>query len=294
MKTVSGQFIIYNEANNQYYIDVDKVVDYDERVKQRASMMAESELNRYFYKVVYGRLDWDARQYVPGFEIYQYDLNWDSHNIFREGYLFMGLPGERSTAQPRRDFYIYIMPPFGDVSGDVRNREDEVFFYFRGNDVFKEDLRLYAAANTQADISEGKDKDAYLGKAAILKKKLEKYLGENKNTCFNVTYKCHMKQLIEVLKGKYNRDMTFKDTIDLVSSICLDEYFETIYPGYPVMKTKITRKNQAENVRAAFDYFAGRKNQQATAMLQSFGILDGDRICPEGSVYASHYIDMLL
>ncbi len=293
MKTVSGQFIIYNEANNQYYIDVDKVVDYDERVKQRASMMAESELNRYFYKVVYGRLDWDARQYVPGFEIYQYDLNWDSHNIFREGYLFMGLPGERSTAQPRRDFYIYIMPPFGDVSGDVRNREDEVFFYFRGNDVFKEDLRLYAAANTQADISEGKDKDAYLGKAAILKKKLEKYLGENKNTCFNVTYKCHMKQLIEVLKGKYNRDMTFKDTIDLVSSICLDEYFETIYPGYPVMKTKITRKNQAENVRAAFDYFAGRKNQQATAMLQSFGILDGDRICPEGSVYASHYIDML-
>ena len=59
------------------------------------------------------------------------------------------------------------------------------------------------------------------------------------------------------------------------------------------MKTKITRKNQAENVRAAFDYYAGRKNQQATAMLQSFGILDGDKIRPEGSKYASYYIDML-
>ena len=152
---------------------------------------------------------------------------------------------------------------------------------------------MYAAANAQADISEGKDKDAYLGKAAILRKKLIKYLSENKNTCFNVTYKCQMKQLIEVLKGKYNRDMTFKDTIDLASSISLDEYFGTIYPGYPVMKTKITRKNQAENVRAAFDYYAGRKNQQATAMLQSFGILDGDKIRPEGSKYASYYIDML-
>lgn len=293
MKTVSGQFIIHNESNNQYYIDVDKVVDYDERIKQKASMMAESELNRYFYTVVYGCLEWDAKEYVNGFKIYQYDLNWDSHNIFREGYLFMGLPGERSTAQPERDFYIHIMPPFGDVSADTHNLDDEVYFYFRGNDDFKEDLRLYAAANAQADISEGKDKDAYLGKAAILRKKLIKYLSENKNTCFNVTYKCQMKQLIEVLKGKYNRDMTFKDTIDLASSISLDEYFGTIYPGYPVMKTKITRKNQAENVRAAFDYYAGRKNQQATAMLQSFGILDGDKICPEGSKYASYYIDLL-
>lgn len=293
MKTVSGQFIIHNESNNQYYIDVDKVVDYDERIKQKASMIAESELNRYFYTVVYGCLEWDAKEYVNGFKIYQYDLNWDSHNIFREGYLFMGLPGERSTAQPERDFYIHIMPPFGDVSADTHNLDDEVYFYFRGNDDFKEDLRLYAAANAQADISEGKDKDAYLGKAAILRKKLIKYLSENKNTCFNVTYKCHMRQLIEVLKGKYNRDMTFKDTIDLASSICLDEYFGTIYPGFPVMKTKITRKNQAENVRAAFDYFAGRKNQQATLMLQSFGILDGDKIRPEGSKYASYYIDMI-
>lgn len=293
MKTVSGQFIIHNEANNQYYIDVDKVVDYDERIKQKASMMAESELNRYFYTVVYGCLDWDAKEYVNGFKIYQYDLNWDSHNIFREGYLFMGLPGERSTAQPERDFYIHIMPPFGDISEDTHNLDDEVYFYFRGSDDFKEDLRLYAAANAQADISEGKDKDAYLGKATILRKKLIKYLSENKNTCFNVTYKCQMKQLIEVLKGKYNRDTTFKDTIDLASSICLDEYFGTIYPGYPVMKTKITRKNQAENVRAAFDHFAGRKNQTSAAMLQSFGILDGDKIRPEGSKYASHYIDRL-
>lgn len=293
MKTVSGQFIIHNDANNQYYIDVDKVVDYDERIKQKASMMAEGELNRYFYTVVYGCLEWEARQYVNGFNIYQYDLNWDSHNIFREGYLFMGLPGERSTAQPERDFYIHIMPPFGDVSADTHNLDDEVYFYFRGSDEFKEMLRLFAAANAQADISEGKDKDAYLGKAQILKKKLVKYLSENKNTCFNVTYKCVMHQLIEILKGKYNRDMTFKDTIDLASSICLDEYFGTIYPDYPVMKTKITRKNQADAVRSAFDYFAGRKNQQSTQMLQSFGLLDGDKIKPEGSKYASYYIDMI-
>lgn len=35
MTTVSGQFIIYNDSNNQYYIDVDKIVDYDEKINRR-------------------------------------------------------------------------------------------------------------------------------------------------------------------------------------------------------------------------------------------------------------------
>ena len=293
MTTVSGQFIIYNDANNQYYIDVDKVVDYDEKIKQKSSVMADGELNRYFYQLIYSCLDWDAKQYVPGFEIYQRDLNWESHNIFREGYLFLGLPGERSTAQPERDFYMHIMPPYNAGGIAVQNFEDEVYFFFKSTAEFKEILGLFAAANAQAQISEGKDKDAYLNKAGMFRKKLIKYLGENKNTCFNVQYKGQKRQMIEVLKGRYNRDMDFKDTVDLAASLCLDDYFNGKYPDCPVMKTKITRKNMAENVRQAFDYFAGRKTQIASQMLQSFGILDGEKIRPEGSKYAAYYIDQL-
>jgi hypothetical protein len=293
MTTVSGQFIICNDANNQYYIDVDKIVDYDEKIKQKASVLADSELNRYFYTVVYNCIEWDAKQYVTNFNIYEYDLNWDSHNIFREGYLFMGLPGERSTAQPERDFYIHIMPPYDVNKVTVKNLQDEVYFYFKSTEDFRESLSLFAAANDLALISEGKDKDAYLSKAAMLRKKLIKYLGENKNTCFDVLYKNQKHQIIETLKGRYSRDFTFKDTIDLVASICFDEYFVEKYPDYPVMKTKITRRNMADNARAAFDYFAGRKTQQSRAMLQSFGILDGDKIRPEGSKYASYYIEMI-
>lgn len=293
MATVSGQFIICNDANNQYYIDVDKVVDYDEKIKQKASIMAGGELNRYFYQLIYSCLDWDAKQYVPGFEIYQRDLNWDSHNIFREGYLFLGLPGERSTAQPERDFYIHIMPPYSTAGVTVKNLEDEVYFFFKSTDEFKEILGYYSAANAQAEISEGKDKDAYLSKATMYRKKLLKYLSDNKNTCFDVLYKGQKRQLIEILRGRFNRDMDFKDTVDLAASLCFDEYFYGKYPDYPVMKTKVTRKNMAENVRQAFDYFAGRKTQTATLMLQSFGVLDGDKIRPEASKYAAYYIDQL-
>lgn len=293
MTTVSGQFIIHNDANNQYYIDVDKIVDYDEKIKQKSSLMAEGELNRYFYQIVYSCLEWDKKQYVSGFNIYEHDLNWDSHSIFREGYLFMGLPGERSTAQPERDFYIHIMPPYGTAAVAKQDLDDEVYFYFKSTDDFKENISLYAAANSLADISDGKDKDAYLNKATQLRKKLVRFLSENKNTCFDVVYKRVRHQLIEILKGRYNRDSTFNDTIDLAASICLDDYFNSIYPDFPVMKTKITRKNMADNARAAFDHFAGRKTQQSTLMLQSFGILDGDKIRPEGSKYASYYIDLV-
>ena len=293
MTTVSGQFIIYNDANNQYYIDVDKIVDYDEKIKQKASIMADGELNRHFYDVVYRCLEWDAKQYVTNFNIYEYDLNWDSHSIFREGYLFMGLPGERSTAQPERDFYIHIMPPYDAVGSRVQNLSDEVYLFFKSTDEFRDLMGLYAAANSLAQISEGKDKDAYLNKANMLRKKLIKYLSENKNTCFDVLYKKQKRQMIEVLKGRYSRDLTFKDTIDLAASLCFDEYFGQKYPEFPVMKTKITRRNMADCARAAFDHFAGRKTQQSTAMLQSFGILDGDKIRPENSKYAAYYIDMV-
>ncbi len=293
MTTVSGQFIIYNDANNQYYIDVDKIVDYDEKIKQKASILADGELNRYFYDVVYSCLEWDAKQYVTNFNIYEYDLNWDSHSIFREGYLFMGLPGERSTAQPERDFYIHIMPPYDENSSHVQNLPDEVYLYFKSSDEFREIMGLYAAAQSLAQISEGKDKDAYMNKANMLRKRLIKYLSENKNTCFDVAYKGQKRQMIEILRGRYNRDMTFKDTIDLAASLCFDEYFCTKYPDFPVMKTKITRRNMADCARAAFDHFAGRKTQQSTLMLQSFGILDGDKIRPEGSKYAAYYIDQI-
>lgn len=293
MTTVSGQFIIINDVNNQYYIDVDKVVDYDEKIKQKASFAAPSDMNRYFYDVVYKCLEWDAKEYVTNFRIYEYDLNWDSHNMFREGYLFMGLPGERSTAQPERDFYIHIMPPYEAAGAPIQHLDDEVYLYFKSIDEFNEILGLYAAANELANISEGNEKDSYLNKAILLRRQLIKHLSENKNTCFDVMYKKQKRQLIEVLKGRYNRDFTFKDTIDLAASICLDEYFNGKYPEYPVMKTKITRRNMADNVRKAFDYFAGRKDQLSTLMLHSFGILDGDKIKPEGSKFASYYIDLV-
>lgn len=293
MTTVSGQFIIHNDANNQYYIDVNKVVDYDEKIKQKADVVAQCDLNRYFYGIVYGCLDWSAKQYVTNFEIYEYDLNWDSHNMFREGYLFMGLPKERSTAQPERDFYLHIMPPYGSDNG-AQNLQDEVYFYFKPNDEFTEELRFYAAASELAAISEGKERDAYTAKAQQAKAKLVRTLSAGVSTMFDVSYKGTRKKLIETLSGRYNRDATFKDIIDLAAAICLDGYFCTKYPAFPRMRIKITRQNMADCLTNAYAQIAGRNTKQGRDMLQSFDLLDADgKVKTDGSQYAQHYVGLL-
>lgn len=293
MITVSGQFIVHNDANDQYYIDVNKVVDYDEKIKQKANVIAHGALNRYFYGIVYGCLEWDAKQYVPNFEIYEYDLNWNSRNMFREGYLFMGLPKERSTAQPERDFYLHIMPPYGRV-GDAQNLPDEVYFYFKPSDDFTENLRFYAAASELASMSEGKERDIYYNKAQMMKIKLVRELSADAIAMFDVEYKGTRKKLIEILGGSYNSDATFKDVIDLIASICLDNYFCEKYPSFPHLLIKITRRNMNDCLANAYAQIAGRDTQQGRSMLMSFDLLDSDgKLKPEQSQYGKYYIDLL-
>ena len=293
MTTVSGQFVVCNENNSQYYIDVEKVIDYDEKIRQKADIMADSELNRYFYDVIYSCLEWDAKEYVSNFRIYQYDLNWDSHHIFRAGYLFMGPPEERSTAQPERDFYLYIMPPYGSGSAGENGLPDEAYLYFKSSEEFQEKLEFFAAAQSLATGSQGKDRTVYESKAANQKKFLTRYLNEKRNTCFDLSCKHRKYPMTELLRGRYNRDMTFRETVDLAVSILLDGYFSGKYKDFPVMNTRITRANLGECVREARDYFAGRKSKLAVQMVSSFGLLDGDKIRPEGSPYAMYYIDLL-
>ena len=279
MTTVSGQFIESNTDNGQYYLDVYKVIDFDEKVTQKASIIDESSLNRYFFDVLYYCLEWEQKEHVTNFKIYEHTLNWESHNIFRHGYLFMGTPEARPTAQPPEDYYMYMLPPYGNCGDyDDNKNNDEVFFKFKQNEDFKNDLKLYAAALSMKELAEEKNKETNQNKANIYKKKLTRYLSENKNTCFNVIYKGDTKQLIEVLKGKYNKNFAFKETVDNAASICLDTYFCEKYPEMPVFKTKITIKNRADNIRQAIDHFAGRTTQISKDILESFNLPEGDKI----------------
>lgn len=295
MTTVSGQFITFNELNNQYYIDTEKTVDYDEKIQQRADLLSDGELNRYFFRIIYDAANWlHKNQYVSGFDIYEYSINWASHNIYREGYLFLGSPTDRSTAQPERDFYIYFLPPYGKKFDKFPDKEDEVFFIFKAAENFRKDIALFAAADILEKSSTGKEKNVYGDKAEFLRKKLVRKLDEEKNLSFELVYMREKFQPFKVKRAQIISQDSFGDVIEKCASALLDEYFEKIYPEFPRMKIKVTEDNFKNLIREAYNYFGGAKTQQAAKMLQSFNLLDaGGNIKPEKSLYADYYMELL-
>lgn len=286
IQLVSGQFIECNKDNGQYFLDLKKDIDYDAKISQKAEALDADTLNRYYFKIVYDSLDWEAKQYVSGFEIYEYNLNWNSKNIYRRGYLFMGPPNGRSTAQPPRDYYIYFISPYGDVDYKDEVKADEVLFIFKGDITFEENLKFYAAALSMRELaSESSTKGIYNQKANVYRKALQKWLNNNKNTCYDVVYKGVKKQLIEITTGKTVKE-GFKDTIDITASICLDEYFNSIYPKFPTFQRKITQANQADTMKRALEYFAGKVTQDSRDYLNSLGLINNGKIDISYSMFA--------
>lgn len=293
LTTVSGQFLVYNPDNEQYYIDINKNINFDELIKEKASGLRDDELNRYFYQIALNALNWDKKEHVTGYKIYEQDIIWGSRNIFREGYLFMGLPSEKSTAQPPQDFYIFIMPPFGNKADKSQELEDEVRIYFKPSDEFKDEVARYAAASLLADISGGTEKDIYSNKANESLKSLTKQLSENKNTTFEASYKGVKKTFGDIMNNSKTQNTPLYELIEVVAARLLEGHFDTLYPEYPVFQQTVTRKNMPETIKAAIDYYGGRKLAPGIKMLDSFNLLDKDNIKPQNSKYADYYIKEL-
>ena len=74
----------------------------------------------------------------------------------------MGLPTERSTAQPPRDFYIYILPPYLDKSKIEVQSQMKFFFQFTNNEEFHENLSLFAAASAMRQDAAEQNTKAYM------------------------------------------------------------------------------------------------------------------------------------
>ncbi|WP_419605466.1 DUF6079 family protein, partial [Thiolapillus sp.] len=101
-KTVSGQFISFNEDNRQYYLDLKKTDDFDALIDNKASVLDPNELDRYYYEALKRVMECQDATYVTGYKIWQHELVWQEHKAARTGYLFFGAPNERSTAVPQR------------------------------------------------------------------------------------------------------------------------------------------------------------------------------------------------
>lgn len=303
-KTVSGQFISHNTDNRQYYLDLKKSDDYDAIIEKRAESLDEAQLDRYYYEALKRVMECTDQTYVTGYKIWEHDLEWMDRKAARRGYLFFGAPNERSTAVPSRDFYIYFIQPYDPPHYKDEKKSDEVFFELAGADsTFRSVLKNYAAALDLAGTSSGYAKSTYELKANGFLRELVKWLQEHMTTAFHVTHQGRSKEMLEWAKGHQLRDragigsnerINFRDVINAIAGICLEGHFADQAPDYPKFSIYITRDSRAQAVQDTLRGIAGpSRNKQATAVLDALCLLDGDRLNPNRSKYATYVLELL-
>ena len=298
-KTVNGQFISSNPNNRQFYLDLKKTDDFDALIEKRADSLGTAQLDRYYYEALKRVMECQDSTYVTGYKIWQHELTWQEHKAARTGYLFFGVPNERSTAVPQRDFYLYFLQPNDPPRFRDDKQGDEVFFKLKEPDEdFQTALKNYAASLDLAATSSGHAKATYEAKANGFLKNLVQWLQKNSHDCYNVTYQGRTKNFSNWAKeaGKTLRDFSgvapnevinFRDLVNTIAGACLTPNFAEQAPAYPYFSILITGSNRNQAAQDALRALAGQnRTKQATAVLDALALLDGEKLEPNKSKYA--------
>lgn len=310
-QAVSGQFLSATEVDargrlsGQFYLDISKNVDYDEKIRTRAETLGKGQLDRYYFEALKNVMECqDIQSRVPGYLIWQHELTWQERNAARIGYLFFGAPNQRSTAVPRRDFYVYFLQPFNPPAFKDAKASDEVFFRLKRTDeVFETSLRFYAAARELATTASGQARGNYDNKAKGYFKELTTWLREHMLDAFEVTHQGHGKALTQWTKGKSIRNLSgiasnetinFRDLVNTVASICLSPHFADQAPDYPTFQLLITGANRNQAAQEALRALAGQhRTKQAVSVLDALELLHGEKIDPARSRHAAQILHAL-
>lgn len=295
MKTMSGQFITHNIDNDQYFLDLQKTIDHDAKIQDKADTLSDSQLDTYYFDALTRVLECADQTYVRGYQIWEHEIEWREHKITRRGYLFFGAPNERSTAQPPRDFYLYFLQPFEPPHFEDQQLADEVFFKLSHMDKqFQDTLRLYAGAREMAASASTGTKKVYEDKADGFLKTLVAWLRTNMLTSFDVIHQGVPKKMVEWLKGHRTGNAAVRDLLELTGSVCLAASFEDRYPEYPAFTVQLTATNLKQPTEDVIRWLAGGiKNNLATAVLDGLELLDGDKLKPYLSRYAKVVLEKL-
>ena len=303
-KTVSGQFISFNDDNRQYYLDLKKTEDFDAQIDERAESLGQAQLDRVYYEALKRVMECQESTYRPGYKIWQHELTWQEHRAARSGYLFFGAPNERSTTVPQRDFYLYFLQPNDPPPFKDEKLSDEVFFRLKGTDeAFQRALKSYGAALDLAGQASSHAKATYEAKANGFLKKLVQWLQNQGGNAFEVTYQGRTKSMAEWSKGKSIRDLSglspqetinFRDLVNAIGGVCLAPSFANQAPDYPVFSVLITGSNRAQAAQDALRALAGQnRTKQATAVLDALELLDGEKLDPSRSKYTKFILEAI-
>lgn len=295
-KVLGHQLVMGNSSNGQYFIDMGDYVDLDAILQEKAVSLDDDKLNHYYFDILGSLLELKD-PYVPASRIWRMDVTWTSHHVERPGYMFFGTPAQRTTAQPAREFYCYILQAFSPPKYHDEFRDDEVFFRMhKMSEEFADMIRHYAAAK-ELMASHAKSSAAYHHFEDIAGRTLKvasPWLRENFRTHFQVI---HQGQPAPIRVSHVPPDATLLEVVSAVLSQHLEEAFERQLPEYPVFEGfvgPVTQSNMRVYVQHALNRIAGTPSSNiGTRILESLGLMENDKIRPRRSIYARWLLDLM-
>ena len=304
-KTVNGQFITRNKENNQVYLDVEKVDDFDALIEQRADTLSDDQINNAYRAAMLEILEQtDSKDAYT--QMWRHELRWPDKNVTRPGWLFLSSPNERETAKPPLDYYLYFIQPKNPPKLKKQYLgNDEVMFRLKKTDEeFDQALKFYAAAIVQAENSTvGNAKTIYNSKADDYLKTMVSWLGQHRTEAFEVQHKDQKKPMMDWLAGQSLRSVTgasandtlsLKEVFEAIASVILNPEFNTQAPEYPAFSQYITADSIDGATKDVLTNLSGGvRTRRASAVMDALNLIDGDNLAPKQSPFAKTVLDKL-
>lgn len=296
MVAVSGQFLSRNDDNGQIYLDIDKDIDYDQLIAVRAGSLDDDKLDGAYYRAMEATLGISDNPFVAGYKIWAYSLPWPAKRSDRSGYLFMGAPNERSTAQPPRDFYLYFLQPYDLPKYIDEEKADEVFLHLTGqDDTFTDALRRYAGALELAKESTADRRPIYEKKANDAHLDMVAWLRTNLSTAMSVTYRGEARTIAGWLTDVTGDRSSVVNQLRSIATHLLAPHFEARFPGYPTFGVDVTPANRPDAVRSALTHLAdtSRATTASRTILSSLELLEAGGTVTTAGTYATALLEAL-
>ena len=291
----AGQYFFKNKDNGEYHLCVEGGINYEELVNIYASNMPEGNKDEYFYQFLQESLPIENEVYRSSFKIWPYAVVWKSHNVKRDGYIFMGYDNERPTTQPEQHFYIYFPPIFDTTGQHFSNRPDEVYFLMDdlSNDV-RELITLYGSAIALRNNADSAQKVFY---DTLRKKYFERLrdLFDREFYSKTIVQYCGQKHPISVypIQQADSKD----DAVSRVASELFEDHFSAENPDYPkftLYPEPTTKDNIDRRIKAAKAKIVrpNDANREGEYLLTGLGLWDGGLV-REASPYANSLLNLL-
>lgn len=297
ISATSGQYFDKNAENSEYHIRIKGGINFDQKIKDYAATMSDTNKDDYFFKFLEVNLPLSAETYRAGFKIWQHSIEWQSHRTFRKGYIFFGHPNEKSTTHPRQNFYMYFMPIFDADKKGRNHEEDEVYFVFDGlSQEFKDAVTLYGAALALEARADSAQKSKYQDKIKSLNRNARALFDEQYTRVTKVVYKDKDFPLngYPLLGLGSSKEAIFSN----VASLVLSDWFENDTPNYPkftLLNAPMAVNNIDKYVKQALLKIADTEqdNRDGEAILTGLGLWEPGQLNHTHSLYARSILKQL-